>query len=112
MAIFNGNLPACQTTTVTNSVTPIYSSTSFGGVSFPTGVTLRDLTVVNTGTVTCYVGGSAVSGSTTGVILAPGNQLTIQGWTAATAGGNVMFAITAAGSTTVECSLATLASVA
>jgi hypothetical protein len=113
VAIFNGSGPAFQFATVTNSATAIYNSTTSIGTSiaFPTGVTLKDITVVNTGATQCFVGQSGVT-SATGIPLGAGQQLTIQGYTTAQGGGNVLFAITASGSTTVECSLATLASVA
>lgn len=113
MAIFNGSGPAYQFVTVTNSATAIYNTTTSIGtsVAFPTGVTLTNITIVNTGSTTCFVGQSAVT-AVTGIPLAAGQQLTIQGWTSAQGGGNVLFAITASGSTTVEASLASLASVA
>jgi len=75
--------------------------------------TLRDVTLVNAGANQCWLGQSTVS-IATGVPLAPGNQLTIQGY-AATAGAIAgrLYAIAGAGtSTTVLADLATLASVA
>ena len=120
MAIFNTSPPAYQAfgagrNAVTNSATQIYSSTSVtvGSTTytFPTGSVLHDITIINTGTVTCYLGSSSVT-SSTGLPLAPGQQATIQGTvTAATAGvlGWNIYAITASGTTTTQASLATVA---
>lgn len=119
MAIFNTSPPAFQAynagrNAVTNSATQIYSSTSVTNgstFSFPTGSTLRDLTIINTGTTTCYLGSSTVT-ATTGLPLKAGEQITIQGQvTAATSGvlGWNIFAITASGTTTTQASLATVA---
>lgn len=45
------------------------------------GPTVRDLTVINTGTCVISVGQSGVT-ATTGVLLVPGAQMTIQNWQA------------------------------
>lgn len=121
MSIFNSSPPAFQASpsggrsTVTNSATQVYSSTSVtvGSTTytFPAGVVLHDLTIINTGSTTCYLGSSTVT-SSTGLPLKPGEQLTIQGQvTAATSGvlGWNIYAITASGTTTMEASLATVA---
>jgi hypothetical protein len=80
---------------------------------FTSGVTLKDVTLVNSGGNLCWVGQSTVS-ITTGLPLAVGAQLTIQGFTAT--GGQTagrIYAIAGAGTaTTVLADLATLASVA
>lgn len=114
MAIFSVTYPAYQVTTVTTSATGIYNTYTYtpaGGsaVTFPqAGVTLRDITLRNTGSVTCFI--QSASGTTGGLALAAGQQLTIEGWTATTAGTStyVLYAYTASGSTTVEASLATV----
>jgi len=119
MSIFNTSPPAYQAynagrNAVTNSATQIYSSTSVTNgstFSFPAGSTLHDLTIINTGSVTCYVGSSSVTAAT-GFPIKPGEQLTIQGQvTAATSGvlGWNIYAITSSGTTTTEASLATVA---
>jgi len=126
VAIFNTSYPSFQTVpnstnaTVGTSAVQIYNTTNFqpvgagSAIAFPTGGTLRDLTIVNNGAVTCFVGTSSVT-ATTGVPLAPGQQLTIQGSQAVASSGNTswnLYAITASGTTTIEASLATVVSVA
>jgi hypothetical protein len=65
----------------------------------------RDITVVNAGTVGCYVtGGSVIALS--GVWLAPGGQMTVQG-TAQSA----LWGMTSSGTTTTLASLATVVAV-
>ena len=90
-------------TTVTNSATKIFDSTSS---KFATGAHLTDLTVINTGTTTCFVGIAAVT--VTGLRLAPGQQIVINGYNYVKGDttGDV-YAITASGTTTVETGLAT-----
>jgi hypothetical protein len=112
VAIFNGSQPACQTYTGITTVTPIYNTTSFNAINFPTGVTITSLTVINTSTATMYVGGSAVAGATTGVTLPPGGQLTIQGLSLATGGGNVLYAVVTTGTGSCEVAPTSLVSVA
>ena len=125
MAVFNGTPPSYQqvpnnaNATVTSSATQIYNTTSFTAVggtvySFPVGATLRDLTIVNTGATTCFIGTSSVTAST-GVPLRAGEQLTIQGSHVQAESGNTswnLYAITASGTTTIEASLATQVAVA
>jgi hypothetical protein len=122
MAIFNTTSPSFQTVpnntnaVVDTTARQIYNTTSFtptGGaaISFPVGVALRDLTILNTGSITCFVGTSTVT-ATTGVPLRGGEQLTIQsslhtqGESGATSWN--LYAITASGTTTIEASLGTL----
>jgi hypothetical protein len=116
MAIFNSSTPSYQgPTTVSNSATQIYNTTgtpiSDPTVEFPTGAALSEITVINTGTVTCWVGASSVTDAT-GTPLKSGEQLTIRGngHVAAESGTSSwnLYAITASGSTTVEASLATV----
>jgi len=75
MPIF-ANSSAVQATTVPNSATLIFDSDASG---IPTGVTIGDVTVVNTGAVTMFVGGSSVTTST-GLRVPPGAQVTITGF--------------------------------
>lgn len=123
MAIFSTTYPAYQTVpnhtaaTVTTAATQVYNTTGFQPVgaasafNFPAGVTLSEVTIINTGAVTCWVGSSSVSG-TQGIPLKPGEQLTIRGnGHLAAESGNTswnLWAITASGSTTIEASLATV----
>lgn len=116
MAIFAASPPAYQTTaSVGSSATQIYNTTSVttGGhtYSFPTGVTLSELTIVNTGSVTCFVGTSAVTAAT-GTPLRSGEQLTIRGSNHVQAESGAtswnLYAITSSGTTSVEAGLATV----
>jgi hypothetical protein len=112
LPIFDVGSPAYQATSVTNSAIKIWSGTVSALASISPAVTVRDLTIVNAGTVTAYVGGSSVAGAATGAPLPSGGQLTIQGWTATTnTTTNDVWAITASGTTQLEAGLATLASV-
>lgn len=118
MAIFASSPPAYQATasvSTTSGGTVIYSTTSItiGSTTytFPTGVTLSELTIQNTGTVTCFVGQNGVT-ATTGVPLKSGEQLTIRGngHLAAESGASSwnLYAITASGTTSIVASLVTV----
>jgi hypothetical protein len=129
MAIFNGAPPAFQSTQAANTPVgtaaasvQVYNAGSAtvvasGGTTyyaFPTGAVLSNLTLINVGTATAYLGGTGASSVTAaaGLALAPGQQLTIQG-TAATGTTSTfnIWAITAAGAnnnTSIEASLATV----
>lgn len=117
MAIFNSSTPSFQgPTSVTSAATQIYSTTgtpiSSPAVDFPTGTALAGITVINTGTVTCWVGTSSVT-ATTGLVLKSGEQVTISngnGHVAAESGASSwnLYAITSSGTTTVEASLVSL----
>jgi hypothetical protein len=116
MAIFNSSTPSFQgPTSVTSSATQIYNTTgtpiASPTVDFPAGAALSEITVVNTGTVTCFVGTSAVTAAT-GLVLKSGEQLTIRGagHVAAETGTSSwnLYAITSSGSTSVIASLATV----
>ena len=91
MAIFS---TATQGTVVTNSATQVFSTS---GLTSP-----RDVTVVNQGTAIVWVGGGTVT-TTSGVQLNVGAQLTV-GYQAA----QNLWAITSAGTATVEAGLATV----
>lgn len=116
MAIFSASPPAYQATGSIGSgaAVQIYNTTSItiGSTTytFPTGAPLANLTVVNTGTVTAYIGSSSVTAAT-GLALAAGQQLTIQG--SVIAGSSVwnFYAITSSGTTSVEVSLGSVVSV-
>ena len=115
MAIFSASPPAYQATaSVGNTATQIYNTTSItvGGTTytFPTGVTLANITVVNTGLVTAYIGSSSVTAAT-GLVLGAGQQLTIQGSVAQGSSLWNLYAITSSGTTSVEVSLGTTVSV-
>ena len=121
MAIFSGSAPALQgPTTVTSSATRIFDTvgTPIGGsytAQFTAGANLGTLTIINTGSVNCWVGTSSVTAAT-GLLLKPGEQLTIQNGThiAAESGAATswnLYAITSSTSTTVEAALATIPSV-
>lgn len=76
MAIF-ANGPGTQSYTVAGTAaTQIFNTanTALSGV-------LKNLTVINTGTVTAYIGGSGLgtASTTSGVTLAAGNQLLLEG---------------------------------
>jgi hypothetical protein len=101
MAIFAAS--TVQNTTVTNSATKVFDTTS---ALYSTGANLTDLTIINTGTTTCFVGIAAVT--VTGLRLAPGQQIVINGYKYVK--GNTLgdvYAITASGTTTIEAGFAT-----
>jgi hypothetical protein len=104
VAIF-ADSAATQTTSVGNSATEIFNTSATG---IPTGVTLHDVTIVNTGSVTVYLGISAVTAST-GLPLQPGAQITYNGYSFAqgASGGNI-YAITSSGTAVVVAGLATV----
>lgn len=103
MAIFASN--AIQTTTVTNSATKIFDSTSS---KYATGANLVGLTIANVGSTTCFIGIASVT--TTGLRLAPGQQITYNDAYSYVKGDTTgdVYAITASGTTLVEAGLATV----
>lgn len=93
MAIF-ANSAATQTAAVTNSATLVFDSDASG---IPTGAVIGDVTVVNTGATTFFVGQSTVT-SSTGLRVPPGAQVTIAGFGAVQTSTNYdIYAITASG---------------
>jgi hypothetical protein len=102
MAIFASG--SVQTTTATNSATKVFDTTSS---LYATGAHLTNLTLVNTGSTTCFIGIAAVT--VTGLRLAPGQQITIYGYdyVKGNTAGDV-YAITASGTTTIEAGLSTV----
>jgi hypothetical protein len=98
VALFDAGSSAYQGTTVTSSVTQVFSTS---GLTSPQGVV-----VMNQGTATVYVGGGSVTSATAiGGTLLPGQFLYYSG-----AAQNI-WAITSAGSATVVAGLATVAAV-
>ena len=127
MAIFNGAPPAFQSTQ--NAGTSV--GTAAAGVqvynagsatvvttagtafyAFPASAILSNLTVINTGTATAYIG-SAGTPTTSSLALPAGFQLTIQGTAvvSATSSNFNLWAITSAGTTSIEAGLATVVAV-
>lgn len=115
MAIFESNLVQ-QTTITTAALVWDPSYTTVNGTAFgPFGVvtvqtpaqTLRDVTIVNTGANTVWLGGSTVTAAT-GLALPAGAQITYNGYVA-TAGQTAgrIYGISTSG-TTVEVGLATV----
>lgn len=103
MAIFAA--PTQTTTSVGNSATQVFNSNA----SFvATGASVTNVTLVNAGTVDCFVGQSGVT-ATTGLRLPAGAQLTFHNWSYPknTAAANIS-AITSSGTTTVLSALATV----
>jgi hypothetical protein len=93
MAIFEAGL--VQTTAPGTISTMIWnpagtSTTTYGALgSIPSTTVFHDVTVVNQGTCNVYVNsGSAAAATMLGVLLTPGGQLTVQGYsgTVGTAG--------------------------
>lgn len=103
MAIFSSG--SVQTTTVTNSATKVFDTASN---KYATGAALTNLTLVNTGATTCFIGIAAVT--VTGLRLAAGQQITIYGYnyTAGSGTAGDVYAITASGTTTIEAGLSTV----
>jgi hypothetical protein len=105
MAIFANGI-AEQTTSVTNSATLVFSGTIAALAALSPAVTLKNVTIFNSGTTTAFVGGSSVT--TAALPLGVGQQLLIQGYSTTT-GTTVhdLYAITSAGTTTLVAGLAT-----
>lgn len=105
MAIFDTGSPAYQVTAVTATAGVVFSLTPTVSGSPYTLVNPRDITLVNSGPSTVYVGQVGVT-ATTGIPVAVGDQLTLQGPAIA------LSAICASGQTsTIEAGLATVAAV-
>lgn len=111
MPIFDAGSPAYQSASVGQSAALIWSGTASALAGITPAVTLRDITIINTGTATVFIGGSLVTA--TAFPLGPGQQMTVQGWTATSnKTTNDIFGICSAGTTVVTTAgLATLASV-
>lgn len=103
MAIF-ANSSATQTASVTNSATLVFDSDASG---IPTGASLGDVTVINTGSATIFVGQSTVTAST-GLRVPAGAQVTITGFGALQSSTNYdIYAITSSGTSATLAGLAT-----
>ena len=127
MAIFNGAPPAYQSTQAANAPVgtaaagvQIYNAGSATVVSptattyyaFPSSAVLTNLTFINTGTATAYVG-SAGTPTTSSLAVPPGFQVTIQGTAvvSATTSNFNLWAVTSGGTTNFEASLATVVAI-
>lgn len=119
MAIFNTSAPANQgPVAVTSTATQIFNTqgTPISAPTdlFPAGTNLAQLTMINVGSNNCWIGTSSVT-ATTGLLLKPGEQLTIENGVhpAAESGAATtwnLYAICASTlTTTIEISLATQA---
>jgi hypothetical protein len=95
VALFDAGSTAFQGTTVTNSVTQVFSTS---GLTSPQGVIVQ-----NQGTATIYVGGASLTGSGggTALTLSPGQEMYISGT------AQNVYAITAAGNANTIAGLAT-----
>jgi hypothetical protein len=114
VAIFDVGSPGYQATaTVGGTAVLVWTGTFTALAAISPAVTVRDVTVINTGANQCWVGGTSVSVST-GLWLAPGAQVTVQGWSA-TSNTTLhdVYAISVSGAlaTSTAAGLATLASV-
>lgn len=105
MAIF-ANGAATQSNSVGTSSVKIFDVAHSG---IPTGVTLKDVTIVNTGLVAMFLGSFTAVTAVTGLRLDPGDQITFNGYSHAQGDttGNI-FAITASGTTSALTGLATV----
>ena len=109
MAIFADGV-AFQEAAISTSSATVFTANSTALAALDPAVELRDLTILNTGPATVYLGNGTAT--TAGLPLAAGQQVTIQGWTA-TSGTttNDIHGITASGTANVQAGLATVASV-
>lgn len=111
MGVFATSEPQLQVNSVTTAAKLIWqiSGTLPSGTVIPAafataGGNITGVTVLNSGTVTLYVGGSTVT-TATGVPVGPNSQLTLQGPMVA------LYGITASGTTFVEAGLTSIPSV-
>lgn len=115
MALFDAGSVAFQSGTVSTTSGTVYNPNSAALGSLSPAVTLRDVSIVNTGTVGIYLatGGTVGTANTTNSFLLPaGAQVTIQGWTATSGStANQIYGIVASGSGAYEAGLASVASV-
>lgn len=110
MALFAGGSATVQTNTIGGTAHLIWTSNSASLGSVSPAATIHDVSIINTGTATCWVGGSSVT--TAALPLLPGQQVTVQGWTSTTGVTTQdIYGITIGGGTQTS-TLAGLASVA
>jgi hypothetical protein len=97
MAIF-ANSAATQVGAVTSSSSLIFNVAASG---IPTGAALGDITVINTGATTIFIGSFTGVTAITGLRVPPGAQVTVNGLNAvqSSTNGNI-YAITASGTST------------
>lgn len=94
MAIFANSAATQTTASVANTATQIYNTSASG---IPTGAVIGDIIVENTGTVTFFLGQSAVT-AVTGLRVPPGAQVVIVGFGSTQGSANFnLYAITASG---------------
>ena len=94
MAIFASSIYTQSTASVGSTATLVFDADPTSSVA---GSVIGDVTVINTGTVTFFVGQSGVT-ATTGLRVPPGAQVTINGFGAVQSSTNYdIYAITASG---------------
>jgi len=107
VAIFGTGI-ALQTNTVTSSAHLVWTANSTALAALSPAITVHDVTIINTGSVTVYLGTSSVTAAT-GLALPSGAQLTYNGYVATTGTTtNDIYGITSSGTTTTEAALATV----
>lgn len=118
MAVFAAGSPGFQGPTTVGTATSVkaWSGTVAALAGVSPAVTVRDITIVNTGTSSVYLvqGTIAPSATPNGLVLGAGDQITIQGWTATTGTSTTdisAICATGGGSSTVIAGLGTLVSV-
>lgn len=95
MAIFANGVATQTTASVGNTSVKIFNA-SLSGI--PTGAAIGDVTVINTGSTTIFVGSFTGVTAITGVRVPPSGQLTINGFGAVQGSTNYdIYAITASG---------------
>lgn len=107
MAIF-ANGPAYQTASIGTSAALVFNpnSTALQATNV-VGSALRNVTIVNTGAATVFLGTSSVTAAT-GLALAAGQQLTIEGYSAVAGNATgAIYGITSSGTAFVEAGLET-----
>jgi hypothetical protein len=113
VAIFDVGSPAYQTTAlIGGTAVLIWSGTFTALAGISPAVTLRDVSIINTGANVLYIGGSSVT--TAALYLPPGAQVTVQGWagTSNTTTRDIYaIATSGAAASSTAAGLATLASV-
>lgn len=111
MAIF-ANGVADQTSAPTSSSTVVWNPNSTALAALSPAVTLHDVTIVNTGSVTVYLGSFSAVTAVTGFALKAGQQVTVQGFTATSgnAAGEI-WGITSSGTGACSAGLASFPSV-
>lgn len=108
MAIF-GNAPGYQgPTSVSTSAVAVWTGNSSALAALSPAVTLKDVTVLNNGPSTVFVGQSGVT-ATTGLPVKAGQQVTVAGFsaTSGTTTSDVYAICASGGSAVVETGLAT-----